>query len=70
MLADLHTHTSVHGYHSAAGMLRQRRRPGLDLFGLSEHSPCRRNTPASVCAGLSRQFPDFVRTCRPCGSGS
>ncbi len=48
MLADLHTHTNTsHGHHSAAEMYEGAAAAGLDLFGLSEHSPCRRNMPAS-----------------------
>ena len=40
MLADLHTHTNTsHGHHSAAEMYEGAAAAGLDLFGLSEHSP-------------------------------
>ena len=63
MLADLHTHTSTsHGHHSAAGMYEAAAAAGLDLFGLSEHSPlpeeyaCKLYVPA-----FPGNFRDFVR---------
>ena len=63
MLADLHTHTDTsHGHHSAAEMYAAAAAAGLDIFGLSEHSPlpedyaCKLYVPA-----FPGNFPDFVR---------
>ena len=63
MLADLHTHTNTsHGHHSAAEMYEAAATAGLDLFGLSEHSPLPEEYACKLyVAAFPGNFRDFVR---------
>ena len=63
MLADLHTHTNTsHGHHSAAEMYEAAAAAGLDLFGLSEHSPLPEEYACKLyVAAFPGNFRDFVQ---------
>lgn len=63
MLADLHTHTNTsHGHHSAAEMYEAAAAAGLDLFGLSEHSPLPEEYACKLyVAAFPGNFRQFVQ---------
>ena len=63
MLADLHTHTNTsHGHHSAAEMYEGAAAAGLDLFGLSEHSPLPEEYACKLyVAAFPGNFRQFVQ---------
>ena len=63
MLADLHTHTNTsHGHHSAAEMYEAAVTAGLDLFGLSEHSPLPEEYACKLyVAAFPGNFRQFVQ---------
>lgn len=63
MLADLHTHTNTsHGHHSAAEMYEAAVTAGLDIFGLSEHSPLPEEYACKLyVAAFPGNFRQFVQ---------
>lgn len=69
MLADLHTHTNIsHGHHSVSEMYEAAAAAGLDILGLSEHSPLPEDYGCKLYAtafpGNFRQFVQDVRDLR------